>query len=34
MPQPLNPMSGGGGTLVICRQMRTLLHAYSGGVVL
>jgi hypothetical protein len=34
MPQPPNLMSGGGGTLLIRHQMRTLLHACSGGVVL
>jgi hypothetical protein len=34
MPQPLNFMSNGGGTLLICCQMRTLLHAYPCGVVL
>jgi hypothetical protein len=34
MPQPLNLARGGGGTLLICRQTRTLLHAYPDGVVL
>jgi hypothetical protein len=33
MPQPLNLASGGGGTLLIHRQTRTLLHACPGGVV-
>jgi hypothetical protein len=34
MPQPLNLVSGGGGTLLVRRQMRTLPHACPGGVVL
>jgi hypothetical protein len=34
MPQPLNLASGGGGTLLIRRQTRTLLHLCPGGVVL
>jgi hypothetical protein len=34
MPQPLNLTSGGSGTLLLCRQTRTLLHACPGGVVL
>jgi hypothetical protein len=34
MPQPLNLASGGGGTLLVRRQTRTLLYAYPGGVVL
>jgi hypothetical protein len=34
MPQPLNLMSGGSGTLLIRYQTRTLLYAYPGGVVL
>jgi hypothetical protein len=34
MPQPLDLASGGNGTLLVCRQMRTLLHACPGGVVL
>jgi hypothetical protein len=34
MPQPLNLASGGGGTLLVCHQMRTLLYACPGGVVL
>jgi hypothetical protein len=34
MPQPLNLMVGGSGTLLVCRQTRTLLHAYPRGVVL
>jgi hypothetical protein len=34
MPQPLNLMDGGSGTLLAHRQTRTLLHAYPGGVVL
>jgi hypothetical protein len=33
MPQPLNLMSGGGGTLLVRRQTHTLLYAYPGGVV-
>jgi hypothetical protein len=32
MPQPLNLMSGGGGTLLVRHQTRTLLYAYPGGV--
>jgi hypothetical protein len=34
MPQPLNLASGGGGTLLVRCQTRTLLYAYPGGVVL
>jgi hypothetical protein len=34
MPQPLNLTGGGNGTLLVCRQTRTLLHACPGGVVL
>jgi hypothetical protein len=34
MPQLLNLTVGGSGTLLVCCQMRTLLHAYPGGVVL
>jgi hypothetical protein len=34
MPQPLNLMGDGSGTLLVRRQMRTLLHAYPDGVVL
>jgi hypothetical protein len=34
MPQPLNLVSGGGGTLLVRRQTRTLSHACPGGVVL
>jgi hypothetical protein len=34
MPQPLNLASGGGGTLLVHRQMHTLLHACPSGVVL
>jgi hypothetical protein len=34
MPQPLNLTGGSGGTLLICRQMRTLLPGCPGGVVL
>jgi hypothetical protein len=34
MPQPLNLTGGGGATLLVHRQMRTLLHAHPGGVVL
>jgi hypothetical protein len=34
MPQSPNLISGGGGTLLIRCQTRTLLHAYPGGVVL
>jgi hypothetical protein len=34
MPQPLNLSCGGGGTLLICRQMRTLLPGCPSGVVL
>jgi hypothetical protein len=34
MPQPLNFTSGGGGTLPLRHQMRMLLHACPGGVVL
>jgi hypothetical protein len=34
MPQPLNLTSGGGGTLLVRRQTRTLLPACPGGVVL
>jgi hypothetical protein len=34
MPQPLNLVGGGSGTLLVHHQTRTLLHAYPGGVVL
>jgi hypothetical protein len=34
MPQPLNHLYGGGGTLLVCRQMGTLLPGCPGGVVL
>jgi hypothetical protein len=34
MPQSLNLASGGGGTLLIRYQTRTLLHACLGDVVL
>jgi hypothetical protein len=34
MPQPLKLAGGGGGTLLVRRQTRTLLHAHPGGVVL
>jgi hypothetical protein len=34
MPQLLNLTVGGSGTLLVHCQMRTLLHAYPGGVVL
>jgi hypothetical protein len=34
MPQLLNLTVGGSGTLLVRCQMRTLLHAYPGGVVL
>jgi hypothetical protein len=34
MPQPLNIVGGDNGTLLVRRQMRTLLHAYPGSVVL
>jgi hypothetical protein len=34
MPQPLNLTGGGNGTLLVRRQMHTLLHACPGGVVL
>jgi hypothetical protein len=34
LPQPLNLVSGGDGTLLVCRQMCTLLYACPGGVVL
>ena len=34
MPQPLNLTGGGSGTLLVCHQTRTLLHACPGGVVL
>jgi hypothetical protein len=34
MPQPLNLTGGGGGTLLVRRQTRTLLHTCPGGVVL
>jgi hypothetical protein len=34
MPQSLNIMSGGSGTLLVRRQTRTLLHACPRGVVL
>jgi hypothetical protein len=34
MPQPLNLMSGGSGTLLVFHLTRTLLHTCPGGVVL
>jgi hypothetical protein len=34
MPQPLNLVGGGSGTLLIRRQTRMLLHACPSGVVL
>jgi hypothetical protein len=34
MPQPLNLTGGGSGTLLVHRQMRTLLPGRPGGVVL
>jgi hypothetical protein len=34
MPQPLNLMDSGSGTLLARRQTCTLLHACPGGVVL
>jgi hypothetical protein len=34
MPQPLNLVGGGSGTLLVHRQTRTLLHACPSGVVL
>jgi hypothetical protein len=34
MPQPLNLVSGGSGTLLVRSQTRTLLYACPGGVVL
>jgi hypothetical protein len=34
MPQPLNLVGGAGGTLLLRRQTRTLLHARPGSVVL
>jgi hypothetical protein len=34
MPQPLNLMGGGSGTLLVRRHTRTLLHVCPGGVVL
>jgi hypothetical protein len=34
MPQPLNLVGGGSGTLLIRHQTRTPLHACPGGVVL
>jgi hypothetical protein len=34
MPQPLNLVGSGSGTLLVYRQTRMLLHAYPGGVVL
>jgi hypothetical protein len=34
MPQPLNQASGGGGTLLVSLQTRTLLYACPGGVML
>jgi hypothetical protein len=34
MPQPLNLSSGGGGTLLVCHQTRTLLPGCPDGVVL
>jgi hypothetical protein len=33
MPPPLNLAGGGSGTLLLCCQTRTLLHACPGGVV-
>jgi hypothetical protein len=34
MSQPLNISCGGGGTLLIHRQTRTLLPGYPGSIVL
>jgi hypothetical protein len=34
MPQPLNPMGGGSGTLLVRRQMCMLPHPHPGDVVL
>jgi hypothetical protein len=34
IPQPLNLVGGGSGTLLVRRQMCTLLHAYPVSVVL
>jgi hypothetical protein len=34
MPQPLNLTCGGGGTLLVCHQTRTLLLGCPGSVVL
>jgi hypothetical protein len=34
MPQPLNLMGGGSGTLLVCRRTRTLLPGCPSGVVL
>jgi hypothetical protein len=34
MPQPLGLTGGGGGTLLVHRQTRTLLHTRPDGVVL
>jgi hypothetical protein len=34
MPQPLNLSGGSSGTLLVRRQMHTLLHACPGGVML
>jgi hypothetical protein len=34
MPQPMNLMSGGGGTLLVRCQTHTMLHACPGSVVL
>jgi hypothetical protein len=34
MPQPLNLACGGGGTLLVRRQTRTVLPGCPGGVVL
>jgi hypothetical protein len=34
MPQPLNLVGGGSGTLLVRHQMCTLLHACPGGIVL
>jgi hypothetical protein len=34
MPQPLNLTSGGGCTLLVHRQTRTVLHACPDGVML
>jgi hypothetical protein len=34
MPQPLDLTGGGSGTLLVRHQMRTLLYACPGGVML